>query len=370
VTAGSATEVFESLGMTTRADGDHVDVEVPGYRTDIEREVDLIEEVVRVQGYGKVGTTLPRAPHPGGLPEEYAFASRVKQALARAGLHEIRPAPFASAADLALFDDQDAIAVANPLRTEEGSLRTRLTPGLLHTVALNLARGVQTVRIFEVGTTFRIAEPFVEIRKAGFALCGPAREGWSGDKRDLDVLDAKGVLEGLLDGLGVEGWSLGGMPEGPFHPGRAAAVLIDGSPAGVLGEIHPRVAASLEIDGRVAVCVVGLGSLARGAGAGFELRDVPRFPPLRRDLAFLVDARTPSGTVHEILRQAGGSLLDSSTLFDVYDGDRLPAGKKSLAFSVDFRSPDRTLTDEEAHDVVDHIVERLARELGAQLRTG
>jgi phenylalanyl-tRNA synthetase beta chain len=370
VTHGSAIQVFETLGLPAREDGERIEVSVPGYRPDIEQEVDLIEEVVRIQGYDQVGTTLPRAPHAGGLPEPYAFARRVKLALARADLHEIRPAPFASEADLALFGDRDAIAVTNPLRAEEGFLRTRLTPGLLHAVALNRARGVRTVRLFEVGTTFRVADPFVEVRKAAFAIAGPVGEEWFDERRDLDVLDAKGILEGLLRGLGVNAWALGDPPAGPFHPGRSAAILIGGKPAGVLGEVHPRVATSMEIDGRVAVCVVGLGTLGGAADEGVILRDIPRFPPVRRDLAFLVPAATPAGTVHGILRDAGGELLDASTLFDVYVGGGIPPGTKSLAFALDLRARDRTLTDEEAQVVVDRIVGRLASEVEARLRTG
>jgi phenylalanyl-tRNA synthetase beta chain len=168
----------------------------------------------------------------------------------------------------------------------------------------------------------------------------------------------------------VDAWALGDPPAGPFHPGRSATILIGGKPAGVLGEIHPRVAASMEIEGRVAVCVLGLGALGGAANEGVTLRDIPRYPPVRRDLAFLVPAATPAGTVHGILRDAGGELVDASTLFDVYVGDRIPPGTKSLAFSLDLRARDRTLTDDEAQVVVDRIVGRLASEVDAQLRTG
>jgi phenylalanyl-tRNA synthetase beta chain len=147
--------------------------------------------------------------------------------------------------------------------------------------------------------------------------------------------------------------------------------MIGDASAGVLGEIHPRVAASLEIDGRVAVGVLGLASLRRAAGDGsFDVGEIPRFPPVRRDLAFIVPASTRAGTVHAVLRDAGGLLLDASTLFDVYVGDRIPTGTKSLAFSIEFRAPDRTLTDEEAQTAVSRIVERLSSELGAELRAG
>lgn len=364
--------VFDSLGMDYREADDRIEVEVPGYRTDIDHEVDLIEEVVRIQGYDRVGSDLPRSAHAGGVPPAYAFARRAKDALVRAGLQEIRPAPFVSQEDLDLFDDDDAVPVANPLRAEEGFLRTRLTPGLLRTAARNQALGVERIGLFEVGVTFRLGtgdEPFVEFRKAGFVLSGPASEGWDGDRREVDVLDGKGVLARLMDDLVVLGWSLGDPPAGPFHPGRAASVLLDGRSIGVLGEVHPRVAEALDLTGRVVIGVVGLGSLAAAAGRPFEFRDVPRFPPVRRDLAFVVDDLVAAGTVQAAIEEAAGDLLGGCALFDVFRGGSLPAGHKSLAFAVDLRAPDRTLTDEDAKERIEAIVARVASEFGGELRT-
>jgi phenylalanyl-tRNA synthetase beta chain len=368
VTTTDAVDVFDVLGMPTTASEDRVEVEIPGYRTDLESEVDLIEEVVRIEGYDRVGATLPRAPHVGGVPGIYAFARRAKGSLRRAGLREIRPAPFVSAADLALFADDDAVPVANPLRAEEGFLRTRLTTGLLRTVALNQARGAEVVRLFEVGTTFRLAEPFVEVRKAGFVLAGAAGTGWAGERRELDVLDAKGVLGSLFSDLGVIDWALGDLPPGPFHPGRAASVLIAGEPAGVLGEIHPVTAERLGLAGRVSVGVVGLGSVQRAAGRAFAFEDVPRFPPVRRDLAFIVPEDVPAEQVRAALVEAAGELLDACTLFDVFRGGSLPEGTKSLAFTVELRARDRTLTDDEAQVVVERMVERVVEAFDAELR--
>ncbi len=368
VTVADAEDVFDVLGMSTNAGEDRIEVEIAGYRSDLESEVDLIEEVVRIEGYDRVGATLPRAPHAGGVAETYAFARRAKGSLRRAGLRKIRPAPFASAADLVSFDDDDAVAVANPLRAEEGFLRTRLTPGLLQSVALNQARGAEVVRLFEVGTTFRRADPFVEVRKAGFVLTGPAGTGWASERRELDVLDAKGVLESLLGDLGVVDWALGGVPPGPFHPGRAASIVIAGEPAGVLGEIHPLTAEQLGVTGRVSVGVVGLGPLLRSAGRAFGFKDVPRYPPVRRDLAFIVPEDVPADQVRVALVGAAGELLDACTLFDVFRGGSLPEGTKSLAFTVALRAPDRTLTDDEAQVVVDRMVATVVEAYGAELR--
>jgi phenylalanyl-tRNA synthetase beta chain len=374
VSPPDAAVVFDSLRMTHRESADVVDVEVPGYRVDIEREVDLIEEVVRIQGYERVGATIPRSPEPGGLPEPYAFARRVRDALARGGLREAKPLPFVSDEDLALMGDRDAIPLANPLRAEEAWLRTRLLPGLLHTVARNQRWGTGSVSIFEVGTVFRSADPVEERRQVGLVLCGAAGEGWTADDREFDVLDARGMVETLFEELGVEGreekgWRLGEPLGEPFHPGRSARVLLDGREIGLVGELHPRKASSLDIDGRVAVAEIELDPLRAAASRVFRLVEVPRYPPIRRDLAFVLDEDVPAGAVQAALETAAGALLDRSLLFDVFRGGAIPDGRKSLAFALEFRAPDRTLTDDEVEPIVATIVDRLRTELGAELRT-
>jgi len=315
-----------------------------------------------------VGSTLPRSAHPGGLPDGYAFARIVKEVLVRAGLREIRPIPFASLEDLALSGDDDAIAVANPLRTEEGFLRTGLVPGLLHAVAGSQAAGSRATAVFEVGSVFRSGDPVEERRKVAWTLSGAASQGWYGDGRPFDALDARGILEALMVELGISDWSLGANPGGLFHPGRSAWVLIGGERAGVLGEVHPRRAAELKLDGRVAVVELELAALVAGATKEFVYRDVPRFPPVRRDLAFVVAEDTPAGAVGAALEEAAGEFLDGSLLFDVFRGGSLPEGTKSLAFSLDIRAQDRTLTDRDADEVVGRIVARLDSDFGATLR--
>jgi phenylalanyl-tRNA synthetase beta chain len=378
VTAADAAAVFDRLGMPHETvDEDRVRVRVPGYRVDLEREVDLIEEVVRIQGYDRIGSTLPPVKQAGGLPERYAFLGRVRDALVRMGLREVRQVPFASDADLELTGDRDGVRVTNPLQPEEGWLRTRLTPGLLKAVRRNAARQVRSVAIFEASTVFRrVGDGAEERPMVAFALTGAADPGWAGGGRTFDFFDAKGVVESLMAALGID-WSLGGGPGSvtqaigsPFNPGRAGIVRSrDGEPVGVVGEIHPKVAASLDIPGRVAAGELELNALMDLVPRAVQVRDVPRYPPVRRDLAFTVDAGTPAGTVQSELEEAAGELLDSCLLFDVHTGPPLPEGTKSLAFSVDFRAPDRTLTDAEANEAVAAIAARLAEEFGAQLRS-
>ena len=371
VSTRDAVDVFDRLAIASEpVDDDSIRVEVPGYRVDLEREVDLIEEVVRVQGYERVGSTLPAIKRPGGLPEPYAFRRRLREALRRAGLREVRQVPFSSDADLEMVRDDDGVRVTNPLQANDGWLRTRLLPGLLKAVRGNAHRHVRSVAVFEVNTVFRMRdETPIERPMAAFALMGNAEPGWASDDRPFDVFDAKGIVEALMAELGLE-WSLGEPVGRPFHPGRSALVMAEGEPIGALGEIHPKVAKRFDLTGRVAAAELEVEALMRLARSLVRVEDAPRFPPVRRDLAFTIDVSTPAADVRSALEQAGGELVGSVVLFDVFEGPPLSEGQRSLAFSIDFRAADRTLTDEEADRAVAAMVERLSRDFGATLRAG
>ncbi len=373
----SASDIADALGrlgvQAEKTDGE-VKVEVPSFRPDLEREIDLIEEVVRVQGYDAVGSTVPGITEAGGFAPSYLLRRRVRQVLVRAGLREALSLSFASASDLELMGHGEAIRVANPPSADEPFLRPSLVPNLLKALARNIYRGVRGAALFEVGRVFGPGapeEPPVDEREfVAAALTGPAGEGIHSERREFDFFDAKGGVEALMSGLGITEWTLGEPAESPFHPARSAMVLVAGLPAGVVGEIHPGIASRLDLPRRVGVFELDLGILAPYAGRPQSFRDIPRFPPVRRDLAFVVNQEVPAGAVADALRQAGGELVDAAVLFDVFTGDPLPAGKKNLAFSVDFRAPDRTLTDEEAELAVAAIVDRLSRDFGAEFRIG
>jgi phenylalanyl-tRNA synthetase beta chain len=360
------------IGIATRSAGDAVEAEIPGFRPDVEREIDLVEEVIRIQGYERVGETLPGVRQSGGVPARYALRGRIREALARAGLHEIASYSFASQDDLRMTGDHDAVAVANPLAADDAFLRTSLIPGLLRAVRQNLSHQVRTAALFEVGRVFFPGEgAAVEERdRVALAMSGEASAGYPEPQRHLDFSDAKGALELLLEMLWVTEWELGRPPSRRlFHPTRSASVLMGGELAGEVGELHPRVAARLDVPGRVAAAELEIGVLARVAGAPVRYREVPRFPPVHRDLAFVADERTPAGALAAAIRESAEGLAEDVTLFDVWSGRPIPENKRSLAFAVQFRAPDRTLTDEEVDRAVDAIRERLARDLRAELRS-
>lgn len=374
VSAAEIAEALGRLGMHTEKANGAVQVEVPSYRPDLQQEIDVIEEVVRVHGYENVGSTLPDTRQVGSLPSTDRLRRRIREALVRAGLREALSLSFASADDLEAMGHTDAVRMANPPSADQPFLRTNLIPGLLRALARNLYRGLPGAALFEVGHVFRPGrsggDPVDEREFVAAALTGPAGQGLHAERRELDVLDAKGVLEALMDGLTVADWSLGDPAGIPFHPARSAAVLVAGTPAGILGEIDPGVRERLDLGGRVAVFELDVSVLAARSGEVPAFRAIPRFPPVHRDLAFVVDEDIPAGTVRDEILSAGGGMLEMVVLFDVFTGGPIPAGKKSLAFSVDFRAPDRTLTDQEAEEEVRRIVDRLASRFGAELRSG
>jgi phenylalanyl-tRNA synthetase beta chain len=370
VSASDVAEALGRIGITTEKQDGTVVADVPGFRPDVEREEDLVEEIARVQGYEQLRSTLPGIRQAGGLAETYAFRRRVRGALVRAGLREALSLSFASAADLELMGHADAVRVQNPPSADEPFLRRSLVPHLLDAMTVTLRRGGSGASLFEVGHVVHPGDPVDEREVAAVVMGGPATTGPHDEPRALDVFDLKGVVEVLMSALGIDRWDVGEPAASPLHAGRSARIEIDGADAGFLGELDPRVAARLDLPTRVGVIELDVAALAAAARSVTTYRDVPRFPPVRRDLAFVVDASVPAGRLRAALEDAAGDLLGSCRLFDVHVGPPLPAGTKSLAFSIELRSAHRTLTDREAADAVDAIAARLARDFGARLRSG
>jgi phenylalanyl-tRNA synthetase beta chain len=380
VSMTDARDAFEALGLPV-VDGseDAIQVEVPGHRPDLEIEADLIEEVARVRHYDRIPPALPGVRQAGGVAPSYQRRARAREALVRAGLRETMAFSFASRPDLDLIgmSPGDAVAVANPLAADDAFLRPSLLPGLLRSVRSNVARGARGVALFEIGHVFRLhpdgeqdpgeGGPIDEREMVAAVLAGQASPGHPEPPRDLDVFDAKGALATALAALAPQ-WSLGGPPGPPFHPGRSARIVTGGRQAGVLGELHPVTAERLDLPSRVAVFELELTAVPETAGLA-SYREISRFPPVRRDLAFVVDAEVPAVAIADGILTASGGLATEAILFDLFEGPPLPPGTKNLAYAVEFRAFDRTLTAEEVEAVVRRIARALDESHGARLRT-
>ncbi len=362
------------------AEGEEVlAVKVPTFRPDLEREIDLVEELARVYGYHRVPITLPRTSHNVGfLTREQRLRREIARVMVACGLHEAITWSFVPSWWMDLLDPErkhlpeNPLRIRNPLSEEASIMRPTLLPGLLEAVRFNLNRRVTDVHLFEMGRVFMPREAEVlpeEPLLLGCALAGRwMPKDWDQEPQEADFYVLKGILEVLLRALHVEGWCLR-RSEYPFlHPARSGEVVLGERAAGYLGTLHPRVAEALDVPEGLEVMELDVSALVEAARTVPPYRDIPRFPAVQMDLAVVVREEIDAGEVERVIREAGGELLREARLFDLYRGEQLGEGEKSLAYSLVFHAPDRTLRDEEARTAVEDIVRALGEKLGARLR--
>lgn len=383
---------------------DELVVTVPSWRPDLTDPNDLAEEVVRLEGYENLPSTLPTPPAGEGLTERQRLHRRVGRALAGAGFVEALNYPFIGEAVLDQLgieaDDprRNTVELVNPLSDEEPALRTTLLPGLLSALRRNDGRGTHDLALFETGLVFRPTgsekpAPRLPVdrrptdeeiaalngalpqqpRRAAVVFAG-AREqaGWWGKGRPATWADAVEAGRTVAREARVD-LIVRQDQQAPWHPGRCAALLavVDGEEVlvGNAGELHPRVVKALGLPERTCAMEIDLDRLERAGGGVVPAPRISTFPVATQDVALVVDASVPATDVEAALRDGAGELLESLRLFDVFAGEQIGEGKKSLAYALRFRAPDRTLTADEASAARDAAVAVAVERLGATLRS-
>jgi phenylalanyl-tRNA synthetase beta chain len=385
------------IGCAVHEDADGLTVTPPSWRPDLTIPADLVEEVVRLDGYDKVPTVLPVAPPGTGLTPSQRRRRTVGRALAEAGYVEVLSYPFVGTAaldalGLAAGDPRRyAVRLVNPISDEEPLLRTTLLPPLLATLRRNLGRGLRDLALFEMGLIFGGAaqqgpppdwgiadRPAPEQLAQGermvpyqpwhvaTVLAGEAEPaGWWAGGRAASWADA---VEAARITIAAAGRSAsvraGAVP--PWHPGRCAEIAVDGQLVGYAGELHPAVCTALDLPARTVAMEIELDAVPLPG-----ITPAPRFatyPPALIDVALLVEEAVPAEQVRQALVAGAGPLLETVRLFDVYASEQLGAGRKSLAYKLTFRAPDRTLTVEEAVAARDAAVAMAAAQVGAVMR--
>ncbi|MDX6553691.1 MAG: phenylalanyl-tRNA synthetase beta chain [Gaiellales bacterium] len=337
---------------------------VPTWRAgDVTREVDLIEEVSRIDGLWKVPTLMP--PHAdavGRLVKDVRLRRKVVDVLLGAGLTEAATVTFTDEElpdrlRLASADPRrNAVRVANPMSADQSLLRMLIFPGLLTSASRNLDAGRDRVALFETGRVF--------LSGSGPLPDQPVRVGGILAGRDAGFFEIKGVAELLARSLHID-LPVTDAAEPFFHPGRSARL----GDSGLLGELHPLVAERFGIEQPVSLFEIDLEELQRRMPAVIVYRDLISFPPVRQDIAVILSAEVSAARLVEVIREAGGALLTSAEVFDVYEGPQVGDGRRSLAVHLIFQSPERTLTDEDADAVRERIVAAVGERLGGELRS-
>ncbi len=379
IDAAAVARTLERLHLEVTAVGDDaVDVLCPTHRPDLEREVDLIEEVLRLHGFEKVPATLPHteAPPTRRSDPRPALARRI---LCGSGLSEAITFGFTSPTRIAAmrFPDGDVrgrpLALRNPMSVDQSVMRTSLLPNLLAAVARNVSFGVTDVALFEVGSVFLPGGEELPDEPTHIAgvLSGTIR-GWLKPGEEISFFDAKGVVEVLLDGLlGSRAAEVEYRPsaEIPYlHPGVSAELrLADGTRIGEVGEIHPATRRGFDL--AVACFGFEIDLAAMAPPEPSKMSAIPRYPSISRDISFFVSDAVPARRVAELIAASEQPLIaEVKVLEDYRDPDKVPAGKKGMLWSITYRSPERTLTDAEVEAVHEALVERLLDDLPAERR--
>jgi phenylalanyl-tRNA synthetase beta chain len=384
--ADEARGALERLGFAVTDVAGGAEVTPPSARADVIREIDVIEEALRVVGFDRVPATLPGlrvAPHHGVDPRP----DRARHALAAAGLAEAITFGFQAPARIAALRLPRAdvrarpIALRNPMSVDQAVMRTSLLPNLVAAVARNRSFGVTDVALFEVGSVFlrRPGQPdggeiteLADEPACACAVLSGSPPAHLGQPAPWDFFDARGLCDALLTAVAgpaaAAAAELVRATDVPYlHPGLAARVVgPDGAPWGLIGEVHPATREALGVDAPVFAFEVDLFRLPAAPIA--QMRPIPRFPSATRDVSLLLAEGVPAGRVHRVLAGADSPLVEAVRLVEDYRGANLPAGQKSMLWSITYRSAERTLTDAEVEAAHEALVARLLGELGATRR--
>jgi phenylalanyl-tRNA synthetase beta chain len=377
VPAAEQRDYLVRLGFILQSeDTDSCTFRVPSWRHDVTREIDLIEEVARLYGFENIGVTLPRVrPTERIYAPEDAAARALRQFLAGLGLNEVYHWTFSSEDDVRRAgldgDYLNMVPLQNPLSEKHAMMRGSLLPALLNMSAYNLNRGVSSVTAFEIGPVYRpnpqAVLPDQEMRLAIVLTGTRVAQHWSHKAEPVDFYDIKGYAEALADYYGLP-VTFTETELGTFQNGQCATIDIGGVAAGRLGKVAAPVGKAFDIEHEVYLLELELDGLLRTAKPKPQFQAIPSFPASLRDMAVLVNADVPAGSLQEAARIAGGKLLQSIDIFDVYTGKQVPTGKKSVALGLRFQSPEHTLTDKEVQKAWDKIFRHLQNQQGAELR--
>lgn len=377
------TDCLDRLGCIVTDEGEGVlRVVAPTFRPDLEREIDLYEEVLRLYGMDRIPSTLPAGRGRLGVrtPQQLVDA-KLHATLSACGMNETMTYSFAAADDVEKLRMNEeglgeAAELINPMNAEQSCMRRTIVPGLLRSVAYNQSRGVSNIQLYEIGTVFSAregaAQPKERRKLAGVLAGAMGPAAWNNAPAAFDFFDGKGVLESIARELALSKVRFKALSaeEAPhLQPGRAAQMLSGGDVVGWVGEIHPLAADAFEAAAPVVAFELDMAVLERAARPARDYVDVPQFPAVARDAAFVVDESVTNEKLMQCMTSAGGKLLEGVQLFDVYrDEERIGAGKKSMAYSLTYRAADRTLTSEEVDKAHDRLVKKVSNATGAEQR--
>jgi phenylalanyl-tRNA synthetase beta chain len=374
--AARVTDSLRPLGIGIEGDGDDFVAVAPTWRPDLEREIDVIEEVARRIGLNHIPRTLPHTTGAAtrGLTPRQRERRRLADALVGTGAAEAMTIPLVAPVDLERFGLalDGTVEATNALRAEEPILRPAILPGLLQAAAYNAGHGFDDLALFELGHVFAAPSSGQllpnERDHLAMLLTGSIRRSPVEPDRDVDVYDVVDALTAVADALELADLRLVAGPAPGFDPGRSAAITVDGASVGHAGALAPGVAEAFGAASPAVAFEVDVDGLLAGMRRDRSFHAPSRFPAATIDLAFVLPERVPAADVARTIREAAGDRLEDVHLFDEFRADSLGSGRRSLAFALRFRAPDHTLTDAETGELRRRVIDAVTRAHDAELR--
>ena len=368
-----------SLKVSTLNNSDTFNVEIPSFRPFLTREIDLIEEVARLNGFDEIRVTNPSARiNPVRFTPKQTAASRIKSILSSIGFSEVITYSFIDSVAAKDFQsafstaiDTDPILLNNPISADMGVMRPSLLPGLVQSAIRNFSKGQKHVRIFEFGNIFmrgKQGEREERIVISAFIAGVYENNVWEQTGESYDFFDLKGVLDSLSKYLKINLIEQLELKRPFMLKGKSVELTLGDQSCGYLGELTPSIIRQYELPRHCIVFELDFDRVIKASPKQFRFSPLPKFPETYRDISILIDKPVTSEEVIDRINQAGGSLLRKIELYDYFEGKKIQEGKKSLTYALTFQSNDRTLSDEEVNPVFEKIVKNLSNHLGAVLR--
>ena len=353
--------------------------QIPTFRVDLKRDVDLIEEIARLHGVDKIPATPPRgAIGSNAFDSVHDQIAEARRILSGLGLNEAQGQTLIAKSEVRSQKSEEIVSLANPLSSDMDVLRPSLLPGLIHSLRHNLSHKNYDVALFEIGQVFNTKEGanagshlFWEKPRLAIALTGQrALPFWSGGDRDakFDAYDLKGLLEEFFDQFGLRGLAFSRRSETTALFLESATVVQGRNQVGELGQLLPALARKYDLRDAVLLAELNLDLLLARRNPSKSFKSLPQFPAIRRDVAMIVPEATTHDAVLQVVKQTKPANLETVELFDVFRGKNIPEGQKSLAYAFTYRAADKTLTDAEANAAHTKIVDALKAQLQAAVR--
>jgi phenylalanyl-tRNA synthetase beta chain len=381
ISSDEIAKILDRLTFKYEREGEGFTVFAPTRRQDITIFEDMLEEVARIYGYDNLPFTLPTgASTAGGLTKRQSLRRAVKNYLEGVGLMETRTYSLTSDTFIKklvspeiLALNPEPISLAMPMSEEHKYLRLSVLPELLKTVSYNLARNQSNISLYEIGSIFITDEkeltkqPDEQLRLSGVLTGKWLEHLWQQESKKVDFYVVKGIVEGLLEHLElpltVEQTKLADM-----HPGRTAAILLNGKQIGFMGQLHPALEKEMDLK-ETYVFDINMEAVLDTHNHVPSYTQIPRYPSVTRDIAFILDNEVNAGDVKVTIEEVGAPLVKQVQVFDLYKGENLPEGKKSVAYSLLYQDPEKTLVDEEVESSYQKVIEAVNEKHGAYVRS-